>query len=149
MADAYFAMGCFWKPETVFRHVSGVTDVTVGYSGGTKEQPTYRQVCAGGTGHAEAVYVQFDPERVTYARLLTVFWNNHHYGFGERTAAQATDQYRSAIFTVGGQAEEAEASRAERESGRSRQIVTVIEPLQQFWPAEEYHQRYMEKAGRA
>ncbi len=150
MSTAYFAMGCFWKPEVVFRKLNGVTNVTVGYCGGTKENPNYDQVCRGGTGHAETLKIEFDPNKISYDKLLKVFWDNHHYGFGNREDMDSSDQYRSAVFSDNeDQHKAAIALRELKESGRSRALMTAIEPLKKFWPAEEYHQQYLAKAERA
>ncbi|MHB1361093.1 MAG: peptide-methionine (S)-S-oxide reductase MsrA [Thermoleophilia bacterium] len=148
---AMFAAGCFWGVESAFRAVEGVTDVAVGYSGGSLENPTYGDVCGGGTGHAEAVLVDFDPGRVSYKDLLQVFWNIHDPTTLNRQGPDLGSQYRSGIyFFTPGQESEARQSLAEQDaSGRFRHpIVTEIKPAGTFWRAEEYHQRYNEKHGR-
>ncbi len=147
MAKANFAMGCFWKPEAIFRQVRGVTDATVGYCGGHAENPTYRQVCAGDTGHAEAVLVEYDPEHGSYENLLKVFWNNHNPTTANRQGPDVGSQYRSAIFCMDD--EQLQAATASRDAQPDAEnIVTQIEPSGPFYPAEEYHQRYLEKQGR-
>jgi peptide-methionine (S)-S-oxide reductase len=149
---ATFAAGCFWGVEVEFRNVPGVVDAAVGYTGGKVANPTYENVCSDETGHAEAVEVEFDPARVTYERLLDVFWENHDPTTLNRQGPDVGTQYRSAIFFHSpGQKAAAEASRAKRgESGRyKRPIVTEIVPAETFWRAEEYHQRYLEKRGLA
>jgi peptide-methionine (S)-S-oxide reductase len=149
---ATFAAGCFWGVETAFRQVPGVLDATVGYSGGTKDEPTYEDVCTGRTGHAESVEVEFDPERVSYGQLLDVFWENHDPTTRNRQGPDVGTQYRSAVFFHDeAQRLEAEASKERLEkSGRYRRpVVTEISPAQTFWRAEEYHQRYLEKRGLA
>jgi peptide-methionine (S)-S-oxide reductase len=149
---ATFAAGCFWGVEEAFRTLPGVIGTTVGYTGGTKREPTYREVCTGTTGHAEAVRVEFDPERVGYEQLLDVFWQNHDPTQVNRQGPDRGTQYRSEIF-VHGEAQEA-AARASKErqeaSGRhARPIATRITPAADFWPAEEYHQQYLAKRGMA
>jgi peptide-methionine (S)-S-oxide reductase len=150
MQEAIFAAGCFWGVEAAFRQAPGVIDTAVGYTGGHTEDPTYRDVCSDTTGHAEAVYVQFDPEKVTYDQLLDVFWENHDPTTKNRQGPDVGSQYRSAIFYVTPEQKEiAEASKQrQQESGKfSRPIVTEITPASTFWRAEEYHQRYAEKRG--
>jgi peptide-methionine (S)-S-oxide reductase len=149
-ATATFAAGCFWGVEAAFRQVPGVLDVVSGYTGGRTENPTYRQVCGYGTGHAEAVEVTYDPQRVTYDDLLDVFWQIHDPTQLDRQGPDVGDQYRSAIFTHGqAQYEAALASRDREQTRQSKPIVTQIVPAVHFWPAEEYHQRYFEKNGGA
>ncbi|MBK1666018.1 peptide-methionine (S)-S-oxide reductase [Rhodospirillum rubrum] len=148
MATATFAAGCFWGVEETFRKIPGVTGTTVGYTGGHFKEPTYRQVCAGDTGHAEAVRVDYDPDKVTYDHLLEVFWVAHDPTQVDRQGPDIGDQYRSAIFYHdAGQEAAAGASRArlEQSGALSRAIATRIEPAGPFWPAEEYHQRYIDK----
>ncbi len=152
MKKATFGAGCFWGVETAFRRVPGVVDAAVGYLGGTFEAPTYHDVCTGRTGHAEVVEVDYDPEKVGYDRLLDVFWASHDPTTLNRQGPDVGTQYRSAIFTHDD--EQAAAAIASRDraqaSGRFRRpIVTEITPASTFYRAEEYHQRYLEKAGRA
>jgi peptide-methionine (S)-S-oxide reductase len=147
---ATFAAGCFWGVEDAFRRVPGVIDAVSGYTGGTVENPTYRQVCSHATGHAEAVEVTFDPEKVDYETLLNVFWQIHDPTQLNRQGPDVGDQYRSAIFTHGDAQERAAiASRDREQRNHGRRIVTQIVPAPHFWPAEEYHQRYFEKNGGA
>ena len=150
---ATFAAGCFWGIEAAFRAVPGVVDTQVGYTGGHTENPTYEQVCTDTTGHAEAVQVTFDPAKVTYEQLLDVFWNTHNPTTPNRQGPDVGSQYRSAIFTHGPEQEAAARASKERlaASGKFGQtpIVTEIVPAPTFWPAEEYHQRYLEKRGQA
>jgi peptide-methionine (S)-S-oxide reductase len=152
MKKATFGAGCFWGVELAFRQVEGVADVSVGYSGGSYDNPTYRDVCTGRTGHAEVVEVEYDPEKVSYAKLLDVFWSIHDPTTPNRQGPDVGTQYRSAIFTHDAdQLAEALASKAAQDaSGRFRRpIVTEVTPARPFYRAEEYHQRYLEKNGRA
>lgn len=173
---ATFGAGCFWGVESLFRKVPGVIDVKVGYTGGTKENPTYEEVCDTETGHAEAVEVTYDSEEVSYERLLEVFWNNHNPTLdASRVRGQATPnqqparnaseassrndadggpdrgtQYRSVIFYHSPEQERAaeKSKQALVESEKwPKSIVTQIVPAKTFYPAEEYHQRYFEKQG--
>lgn len=148
---ATFAAGCFWGVEAEFREIPGVVDTAVGFMGGRTANPTYHDVCAGDTGHAEVCEVTFDPSVVTYARLLDAFWNMHDPTTRNRQGADFGSQYRSAIFYYDdAQRAEAEASKAALEaSGRfKRPIVTEIVAAGPFYRAEDYHQRYLEKQGR-
>jgi len=149
---ATFGAGCFWGVEVMFRQVDGVVATAVGYTGGTSTDPTYELVCTGRTGHAEAVEVTYDPARVSYDRLLDVFWAGHDPTTPNRQGPDRGTQYRSAIFYHDEeQRRAAEASKARwQESGRFRApIVTQLVPATTFYPAEEYHQRYLEKHGLA
>lgn len=150
--QATFAAGCFWGVEADFRAVPGVVRATVGYTGGTTENPTYPQVCTGKTGHAEAVLVEFDPAKVSYAQLLDVFWKNHDPTTPNRQGPDVGTQYRSAIFYHGdAQRQAAVDSRKRLEQAHAfpRPIVTEIVPAVPFYRAEEYHQQYLEKHGQA
>ncbi len=148
MAKATFAMGCFWKPEVVFRRVAGVNDATVGYSGGHVAAPSYQQVCRGDSGHAEVVQVDYDPGQISYAQLLDVFWSNHNPTTRDRQGPDVGRQYRSAIFAHNDEQLAAAAeSRAAQQRATRDEVVTEIEPLDVFYPAEDYHQRYLEKHG--
>jgi peptide-methionine (S)-S-oxide reductase len=150
MAIATFAAGCFWGVEDAFRQVDGVTKTTVGYTGGTTENPSYKEVCAGRTGHAEAVEVEFDPAKVSYLQLLAVFWKSHDPTTVNRQGPDVGTQYRSAIFYHDAeQDKEARASKAELEKEHvfKRPIVTEIQPAGAFYRAEDYHQQYFEKQG--
>jgi len=152
MELATFGAGCFWGVEVAFRNVSGVKDALVGYLGGTLANPTYKDVCTGRTGHAEVVQVQYDPGEVSYDRLLDVFWENHDPTTLNRQGPDVGTQYRSAIFYhTPQQKATAEASKARLEaSGRLRRpVVTEITEASTFYPAEDYHQRYLEKRGLA
>jgi peptide-methionine (S)-S-oxide reductase len=147
---ATFAAGCFWGVEEAFRSVKGVISTTVGYTGGTTEDPGYEEVSTGRTGHAESVEVIFDPAVVTYEELLDVFWEMHDPTTRNRQGPDIGSQYRSVIFYHNEQQREAaEASKAwlERSKQYRRPIVTEIVPASTFYPAEEYHQDYLQKRG--
>lgn len=149
---ATFGAGCFWGVEVTFRNTPGVRDVLVGYLGGTLANPTYRDVCTGRTGHAEVVQVKYDPAEVSYDKLLDVFWENHNPTTLNRQGPDVGTQYRSAIFYhTPEQKRAAEESKASLEaSGRFRRpAVTEITEASTFYPAEDYHQRYLEKRGLA
>lgn len=149
-ATAVFGAGCFWGVEEAFRRVPGVIDTTAGYAGGSLEQPTYRDVCTGRTGHAEVVRVTYDPARLSYDDLLDVFWDSHDPTQRNRQGPDIGTQYRSVIF-YGDDAQRtaALASKARREaSGRyARPFATEIVPDAPFYAAEEYHQQYLAKRG--
>ena len=145
-----FGAGCFWGVEETFRNLDGVINTAVGYAGGRKDNPSYEDVCTDETGHAEVVEVEFDPARVSYDRLLEVFWANHNPTQLNRQGPDVGTQYRSVVFYHSPeQKAAAEASKARlSQSGRfDRPIVTAIEPAPKFWRAEEYHQRYLQKRG--
>ena len=149
---ATFGAGCFWGVEVTFRNTPGVKDALVGYLGGTLANPTYRDVCTGRTGHAEVVQVKYDPAEVSYDKLLDVFWENHNPTTLNRQGPDVGTQYRSAIFYHRPeQKRAAEESKAQLEaSGRFRSpVVTEITDASTFYPAEDYHQRYLEKRGLA
>lgn len=147
---ATFGAGCFWGVEAAYRQIPGVLSTAVGYLGGTLENPSYYDVCTGRTGHAEVVQVDYDPSRITYDDLLTVFWENHDPTTLNRQGPDIGTQYRSAIFYHDDEQKEAAIkSKEERErSGRYRRpIVTEITPATEFYMAEDYHQQYLEKRG--
>jgi peptide-methionine (S)-S-oxide reductase len=147
---ATFGAGCFWGVEAAFRQLEGVTKTEVGYEGGRLERPTYEDVCSHTTGHAEVVEVTYDPERISYEQLLDVFWRKHDPTQLNRQGWDVGDQYRSVVFVHDEeQRAAAEASKERERANWRRPIVTVIEPAQTFWPAEDYHQQYLEKRGRA
>lgn len=142
------AAGCFWCVEAVFSRIRGVEQVVSGYAGGTVENPTYQEVCSGTTGHAEVVRITFDPEVISLAELLEVFWHIHDPTTLNRQGADAGTQYRSAIFYLDERQKEI-AERSRREAGeagfRSDPIVTEIVPFSNFYPAEDVHQNYFEQ----
>jgi len=150
MQRATFAAGCFWGVESAFRQLPGVLATAVGYTGGHTENPTYREVCSGRTGHAEAVTVDFDPATISYEQLLKVFWDLHDPTQLDRQGPDYGSQYRSAIFTHGSEQEKAARESKERlsKSGRFRKpVVTEIIAAPDFYMAEDYHQQYFEKRG--
>jgi peptide-methionine (S)-S-oxide reductase len=145
---AIFAQGCFWGVEERFRKVPGVVATAVGYTGGHTADPSYEDVCSHTTGHAEAVLVEFDPDRVAYADLLRFFWRTHDPTSGDRQGPDRGSQYRSAIFTFGPeQTKAALASRDEEQARLADRITTEIAPAGPFWIAEAYHQQWDEKHG--
>jgi peptide-methionine (S)-S-oxide reductase len=146
LAIATFAGGCFWCMEPPFDALEGVVRTTAGYTGGDTPNPTYQEVSAGRTGHAEAVQVVYDPRKVTYARLLEVFWRNIDPTTPDRQFCDVGTQYRSAIFVADEtQRRLAEESRAAVARQLGRPVVTEIVPVSTFYPAEEYHQDYYRK----
>ena len=151
MEKATFGAGCFWGVEAAFRRIEGVESTSVGYIGGTTENPTYGDVCTGQTGHAEAVEVAYDPARVSYEKLLNVLWEIHDPTALNRQGPDIGTQYRSAIFfhTPGQEAAALASKRELQQSGRfRREIVTEITPATAYYMAEDYHQQYFEKQGR-
>ncbi|MBC8101591.1 MAG: peptide-methionine (S)-S-oxide reductase MsrA [Cytophagales bacterium] len=152
METATFGAGCFWGVEATFRQTPGVTATAVGYEGGTLKNPTYQDVCTDRTGHAEVVQVAFDPSKVSYDDLLTLFFENHDPTTLNRQGPDHGSQYRSAVFFHSPeQREAAEQKKAALEASGAfkRPIVTEIVPAQTFYAAEEYHQQYLEKRGLA
>ena len=147
---ATFGAGCFWQVEIVFANTPGVVGTAVGYLGGTLPNPSYEQVCTGRTGHAEVVQVEFDPERVSYDQLLDIFWELHDPTQLNRQGPDRGTQYRSAIFFHSAEQEAAARASKDRVQGQHRRpVVTEITPASEFYRAEGYHQRYLEKRGLA
>ena len=148
LKKATFGAGCFWGVEKVFAKVPGVVSTRVGYAGGGTKNPGYREVCTGRTGHAEAVEVTYDPAKVSYEDLLVTFWEWHDPTTLDRQGPDIGSQYRSVIFTHDQEQEEA-ARRAKETLEKAHvfpgRIVTEIEPAGEFYTAEEYHQKYLEK----
>lgn len=148
MEVATFAAGCFWGVEATFKSVIGVKETTVGYIGGTVKDPSYEEVCTGNTGHAEAVEVQYNPEEVNYIELLEIFWANHNPTTLNREGPDVGSQYRSAIF-YHTEEQKQKAVNSKQKLNNSEcyetEIVTEINPATTFYPAEEYHQDYLEK----
>jgi peptide-methionine (S)-S-oxide reductase len=150
MEKALFGAGCFWGVEHFFREVPGVSDAVSGYAGGTTQRPSYRQVCTGTTNHAEVVEVTFDPAKVSYDRLVDLFFKMHDPTTLNRQGPDVGTQYRSVIFANSPEQKKvAQAKIAELTAAHAfrRPIVTTVEDAVPFWPAEDYHQRYFEKNG--
>ena len=150
MTIATFAAGCFWGVEAKFRQVNGVISTRVGYTAGTTDNPDYKAVCTGTTGHAEAIEVTFDPAVISYASLLEVFWRIHNPTTLNRQGPDMGTQYRSAIFYHNDeQREQALASKQALDNSNyyPQPAVTEITAAREFFPAEEYHQCYLEKQG--
>ncbi|HBX37412.1 MAG TPA: peptide-methionine (S)-S-oxide reductase [Pseudohongiella sp.] len=150
LEEAVFGLGCFWGAERVFWRQPGVFSTAVGYAGGFTPNPTYEEVCSGQTGHAEVVRVFFDPAKVSYEELLTLFWRSHNPTEGMRQGNDRGTQYRSAIYTVNDK--QLEAAKASLDVAQQRlsaaghdAITTEIRPLADFYYAEEYHQQYLDK----
>lgn len=142
---AVFAAGCFWGVEEYFLRLEGVLDTRVGYAGGQKKSPTYEEVCTGKTGHAEVVEIEFDPSEISYADLLAHFWEMHE---PTRLNAQGPDigtQYRSAIFPLSSEQRQLATKAKEEKIQTGLKIVTSIEEMDEFWEAEDYHQKYLRK----
>lgn len=146
-AKATFAGGCFWCMEPPYDKLEGVISTTSGYIGGHKENPTYKEVSAGGTGHAEAVEIVYDPSKISYKELLEVFWHNIDPTVKDRQFCDQGDQYRSAIFYHNEEQQQlAEQSKqALLDSGKFKEIFTEIVPASTFYEAEDYHQDYYQK----
>jgi peptide-methionine (S)-S-oxide reductase len=148
---ASFAAGCFWGVEAVFRDLKGVISTSVGYMGGTKEDPTYGDVCTGTTGHAESVQVIFDPSRISYNKLLETFWNKHDPTTKNRQGPDFGSQYRSVIFYHTEEQKKLAIESKEKLEASSRYTnpnVTEIIPAKRFYPAKNYHQQYIKKRSR-
>ena len=150
LEQAVFALGCFWGAERIFWQTPGVFTTAVGYAGGLTPNPDYQEVCSGLTGHSEVVLVVFDPEKISYEQLLTVFWESHNPTQGMRQGNDIGTQYRSAIYTFS----DAQASQAQRSQAAYQSELTVagyggitteILPIDQFYYAEDYHQQYLAK----
>lgn len=146
MKVATFAGGCFWCMEGPFDRIDGVVSTTSGYTGGEKKNPTYHEVSSGGTGHAEAIYVVYDPKKISYEKLLEVFWHNIDPLAKDRQFCDGGTQYRSAIYYHDeAQKKLAEKTKAEVKKKLKGEIHTEIVPASTFYPAEEYHQDFYEK----
>jgi peptide-methionine (S)-S-oxide reductase len=146
--QATLAGGCFWCTEAVFKDVIGVSEVESGYTGGTITNPTYKQVCGGDTGHAEAIRVTFDPDVISYDQILDIFLATHDPTQLNRQGNDIGTQYRSAIFPHSPEQEAAARAAIERaQPDWDKPIVTTIEPLSDWYPAEDYHQDYWEGEG--
>jgi peptide-methionine (S)-S-oxide reductase len=148
MATAIFGAGCFWGVELAFGQVKGVAKTSVGYTGGTTENPTYEKVCTGNTGHAEVVWIEFDPSLVSYDELLDVFWRCHDATTLNRQGPDIGTQYRSVIY-YNDPTQEAVAKQSKEKNSTlfSSPIVTEITAASKYYLAEDYHQKYLEKRG--
>jgi peptide-methionine (S)-S-oxide reductase len=146
---ATFAAGCFWHIEEVFRGIKGVKNTTVGYIGGHMDNPTYNDVCSDSTGHAEAIEIEFDQNKVSYEQLLTMFWENHDPTSFHKQGPDVGSQYRAAIFYHNEKQKQAATKSKNKlqksEKFKNKKIVTEIAKASKFYPAEEYHQKYFEK----
>jgi len=138
--------GCFWCLEAIYQHIDGVEKVVSGYAGGENSNPTYEAVCTGKTGHAEVIQITFDPDKVSYGKLIDLFWTAHDPTTLNRQGNDTGTQYRSVIFTHSEQqAESARLSKTEAQRKYREPIVTQIEPIPAFYPAEDYHQDYYQR----
>lgn len=151
LETATFGAGCFWEPQMVFDHVRGVKETEVGYTGGNIKNPPYLIVCTGLTGHAEVVRIKFDPKTVSYEKLLKIFWEIHDPTQANRQGVNIGNEYRSSIFYhTPEQKKLAEKTKAEVEKKAERKglkVTTKILPAGEFYRAEEYHQKFLEKTG--
>lgn len=149
MEKATFGAGCFWGVEETFRQLKGVSSTAVGYEGGVMNNPTYKDVCTGRTGHAEVVQVEFDPKQVSYEKILDVFWHCHNPTQLDRQGPDVGTQYRSAIFFHSKEQEKAALASKDKlqKTGYKSPIVTQVVPASVFWKAEDYHQQYLAKRG--
>lgn len=148
---AVFAAGCFWGVEDAFMKVEGVISTKVGYTGGDTEDPTYEDVCTDRTGHAEAIFIVYDADVISYEKLLKVFWSIHDPTQLNKQGPDVGSQYRSAIFFFSQEQKrlaEEDKNRFNNKGIYRRPVVTEISPAAEFWDAEEYHQKYCEKSGR-
>lgn len=145
---ATFGAGCFWGVEELFRQIKGVKETVVGYTGGTAKNPSYEQVCTGKTGHVEAIQIKFDPKETDYEKLLDIFWMAHHPSQADGQGNDIGTQYHAVIFYHNTKQKElAEKSKEETNKKLGVQVATIIQPAKEFYPAEEYHQRYLQKRG--
>ena len=143
---ATFGAGCFWRPQEVFDQREGIVETTVGYMGGDVKNPTYAQVCTDDTGHAEVTQIVFDPDQISYEQLLKTFWQIHDPTQLDRQGPDIGAQYRSVVFYHSdAQQDTAEKLKDELQEEFNNEIVTSIEPATDFYPAEEYHQKYYQK----
>lgn len=149
MEKAILAAGCFWGVESVFEKIKGVEKTKVGYTGGKTINPTYEHICTDTTEHAEAIEIIYNPEIVTFKQLLETFWMMHDPTQKNRQGSDIGSQYRSAIFyNTQIQKQIAEQSKIKKEKELGKKIQTEITPAEEFYPAEEYHQKYLKKQGR-
>ena len=147
---ATFAAGCFWGVESIFRQIKGVTTTMAGYTGGNFENPSYEDVCSGNTGHAEAIEIEYDPDKVSYEDLLMIFWSNHNPTTLNQQGPDVGEQYRSAVFFHNDEQEQSAKTLKEKlqpaaKKRFGKEIVTEIKPYSIFYKAEDYHQNYLDK----
>jgi peptide methionine sulfoxide reductase msrA/msrB len=147
--EAIFAEGCFWGTQSMFQKAPGVLETTVGYTGGHTENPTYKEVCTGTTGHAEALRIVFDPRKTTYETLVRLFFETHDFGQEDGQGPDIGDQYRSVIFYTTKEQKATAEKVIQQLHAMGRKVATKVVAASKFWPAEEYHQRYYEKNGKA
>ena len=148
MKKATFAAGCFWGVEATFQKINGVIKTTVGYMGGNLKNPTYEDVCSDKTGHSEVIQILYDPQKINFEHLLEIFWKIHDPTQLNRQGLDIGTQYKSAIFYHDEQQKIiAEVSKNKEQKKYSKTNVTKITPAEEFYPAEEYHQKYLEKQG--
>jgi len=150
LETATFGTGCFWCTEAVFQQLEGVSEVTSGYSGGTVESPTYKQVCTGTTGHAECLKIDYDPSKISFDELLEVFWQVHDPTTLNRQGNDIGTQYRSVVFyhdAIQKSKVEKYATALDKSGAFANPIVTKLEPFVKFYPAEDYHQNYFNLNG--
>ncbi len=147
MEKAIFAGGCFWGVEYHFQKVEGVTEISVGYIGGEKEKPSYKEVCSGTTGHAEAIQITFDPEKVSYEELVKLFFEIHDFTQINRQGPDSGEQYRSVIFYINNEQKETAKKVTKILIDKDYEVATAIVEATKFWEAEEYHQDYYNKTG--
>ena len=147
---ATFGAGCFWEPEYIFSHTPGVIATSVGFTGGKIKNPSYKQVCYTNTGHAEAVQIKFNPNKISYKEILTLFWKMINPISKNRQGLNFGSQYRTIIFYHSKeQKTQADESKKQLQKQYKKPIATQILKASTFYPAEEYHQKYLEKQGRA
>jgi peptide-methionine (S)-S-oxide reductase len=148
MQTAIFGAGCFWGVEAAFQKIKGVKKTTVGYMGGELKNPTYEQVCTDKTGHVEVIQIIYDEEQISYKKLLEIFWELHDPTQLNRQGPDIGTQYRSVIFYHNVEQKNlSEDSKKQQQKKYTKKIVTEITPARKFYPAEEYHQKYLQKQG--